>query len=236
MESFVVAKMVTLLFTSLFVLALLAIAAYFWQKPTSPEKIESLEPAPGRALFHEGTPSGRALAAADAEVQDLADAQKRRREVIDRAIAGDKTALQETQNNHSLYQEVLCALVANAHTDAALLSLVSYVTRNDLRVNKELAETFITSLSAKPDRGSVAKMLHVVALSDDAALYQKAAETALESWRKGHLAGVNSRELRSILDGEFWILSAATRSSGAGFLLKRALAGARRELDAAHLE
>jgi len=236
MESFVVAKMVTLLFTSLLVLALLAIAAYFWQKPASPQKLETLEPAPGRALFHEGTPSGRALAAADAEAQELADAQKRRRELLDRAITGDKTTLQETQNNGKLYEEVLCALVANAHTDADLLSLASYVTRNDLRVNRGLAEKFITSLSANPDRGSVAKMLHVAALADDAAVYQKAAETALESWRKGDLAGLNSRELRSILDGEFWILSATTRSSGAGFLLKRALAGARRELDAAHLE
>jgi hypothetical protein len=40
--------------------------------------------------------------------------------------------------------------------------------------------------------------------------------------------------LRSILEGEFWILSSPTRRSGAGFLLKRALAGARRELEAAH--
>ncbi len=228
--------MVTLLFTSLFVLALLAIAAYFWQKTASPKEIETLQPAPGRALFHEGTPSGRAIAAAEAEAQKLADAQKWHGELLDRAKAGDKTTLQETQNNRKIYEEVLGALVANAHTDGALLSLVSYVTRNDLRVTRELAEKFIASLSANPDRGSVAKMLHIAALSDDATLYQKAAETALESWRKGHLAGVDSRELRSILEGEFWILSATTRSSGAGFLLKRALAGARRELDAAHLE
>jgi hypothetical protein len=69
MESLVVAKRVTLLFTSLLILALLAIAAYFWQKPASSKKVETIEPAPGRALFHEGTPSGRALAAAYAMAQ-----------------------------------------------------------------------------------------------------------------------------------------------------------------------
>ena len=79
-------------------------------------------------------------------------------------------------------------------------------------------------------------MLHVAALSDDAAIYQKGVETALGSWRKGSLSEISPQELRAILEGEFWILSLPTRSSGAGFLLKRALAGARRELDAAHRE
>jgi hypothetical protein len=77
-------------------------------------------------------------------------------------------------------------------------------------------------------------MLHIAALSDDAAVYQKAVETALTFWRDGHLIDISAVELRSILDGEFWILSSPTRSSGAGFLLKRALNGARRELEAAH--
>jgi hypothetical protein len=36
-----------------------------------------------------------------------------------------------------------------------------------------------------------------------------------------------------LFDGEFWVLSARTRSSGAGFILKRKLASARRELETA---
>jgi hypothetical protein len=77
-------------------------------------------------------------------------------------------------------------------------------------------------------------MLHVAALSNDAAVYQTAVETALEFWRGGLLSEVSAQELRAILEGEFWILSSPARSSGAGFLLKRALAVARRELKAAH--
>jgi hypothetical protein len=76
-------------------------------------------------------------------------------------------------------------------------------------------------------------MLHVAALSDDAAVYQNAVETALEFWRERHLSEISAPELRSILEGEFWILSSPTRGSGAGFLLKETLAGARRELEAA---
>jgi hypothetical protein len=44
---------------------------------------------------------------------------------------------------------------------------------------------------------------------------------------------MSTQELRSILESEFWILSSTTRSSGAGFLLKRALRSAHRELEAA---
>jgi hypothetical protein len=77
-------------------------------------------------------------------------------------------------------------------------------------------------------------MVHVAALSDDAAVYQSAVEAALKFWRDRHPSEISTRELRTILEGEFWILSSPTRSSGSGFLLKQALAAARRELDAAH--
>lgn len=79
-------------------------------------------------------------------------------------------------------------------------------------------------------------MLHIAALSDDASVYQKAVQAALTGFRKGALPGVSGDELQAILEGEFWLLSSPTRSSGAGFLLKRELASARRELAAAHHE
>lgn len=228
--------MVTLLLTSLFVVTLLAIAIYFWQKPASSNKSEILPPLPGRALFQEGTPAGIAQAAVDAQDLKADKARQLRNDLLERARSGDKATLQEAQEDARLYDEVLDALVAGAESDAALLSLVSYIARNNIRVNRSLAERFIASSSGNLDRGRVAKMLHVAALSDDAAVYQKAVETALELWRKGSLSEVSAQQLRAILEGEFWILSSPTRSSGAGFLMKRALAGARRELDAAHRE
>jgi hypothetical protein len=227
--------MVTFLITSFFILAFAAIAIYFWQKPAAPTAVDVLPPPPGRGLFIDGTTEGRALALADAQEQATAAATQQHAELLERARNGDKSTLLEVLNlgNKQLYEEALNLLVAGADSDPKLVSLVSYVTRHELRVNQNLAASQIGSFRRTPDRNSTTKTLHVAALSDDAVVYQSAVEAVLQFWRAGQLAGVSAIELRSILDGEFWILSSATRSSGAGFLLKRTLANARRELDAA---
>lgn len=224
--------MVTFLITSLFILAFLAIAIYFWQKPVSSTETERLLPPPGRGLFIDGTLDGEAIALAKAEADSEADSA-RRAALIKRARVGEKSVLKETRNaeDADLYVEVLNVLVAGADSDPKLLSLVSYVSRNELPANEKLAERMIDSYKSAPDRNSTAKMLHVAALSDDAAVYRSAVETVLEFWRSGRLSEISRQELRSILEGEYWILSSPTRSSGAGFLLKQTLAGARRELE-----
>lgn len=228
--------MVTLLITSLVILAFLAVAAYFWQKPASSSQTATLTPPPGRGLFIDGTPDGLALEAAEAASEAIANTVRHRAELLARANAGEKSALQEAQSSSDalLYDEVLNSLVAVADSEPALLSLVSYITRHDLPVNRKLAERFIDSSKSVRDRSATAKMLHLAALANDAAVYQTAVETALESWRGGYLSRVSPQELHAILEGEFWILSSAARSSGDGFVLKRTLAAARRELEAAH--
>ncbi|HBB89196.1 MAG TPA: hypothetical protein DC047_16445 [Blastocatellia bacterium] len=227
--------MVTFLITSFFILAVAAIAVYFWQKPAAPTAVDVLPPPPGRGLFSDGTTEGRALALADAKEQADAAAARQRAELLERAGNGDKSTLLDALNlgDKQLYEEALNLLVAGADSDPGLLSLVSFVTRHELRVNQNLAASLIASYARAPDRNATAKTLHIAALSDDAVVYQSAVEVALQFWRAGRLVDVSALELRSILDGEFWILSSATKSSGAGFLLKRTLANARRELEAA---
>jgi hypothetical protein len=226
--------MVTLLITSFFILAFLAIAIYFWQKPASSTEAEALLPPPGRGLFIDGTNNGVALVLAEADSEATVNAARQRTGLLARAKGGEKSVLEEARNtgDGDLYDEVLNLLVAGSDSDPELLALVSYVTRHELRVNKKLAERVLDSYKSAPYRSSTAKMLHIAALSDDATLYQSAAETALDFWRDGRLSEISAQELRSILEGEFWILSSATRRSGAGFLLKRTLASARRELEA----
>jgi hypothetical protein len=228
--------MVTFLITSLVILAFLAVAVYFWQKPAPSDEAAALLPPPGRGLFIGGTLDEVGPAAAEADPETVANADRRRTELLGRAKGGEKSTLQEAQdtNDALLYDEVLNSLVAVTDSEPALLSLVSYITRHGLPVNKNLAQSFIDSCTSAPGKSSVAKMLHVAALSNNAAVYQTAVETALDFWRGGYLSEVSPQELRAILEGEFWILSSATRSSGAGFLLKRFLAVARRELEAAH--
>ncbi|HVQ36933.1 MAG TPA: hypothetical protein VMS31_05345 [Pyrinomonadaceae bacterium] len=227
--------MVTLLITSLFILAFLAIAIYFWQKPDSPSPADALGAPPGRGLFIDGVPDDPTAALIKVETDRQAKTTKQAA-FLERAKAGDKSVLLEAhiEAPPDTYREVLGLLTAGSDSDPILLSLVSYVTRHELPVTPQLGERFIDSYKRSPDRSSSAKTLHVAALSDDAAVYQSAVETALRLWRERRLTDISAEELRSILEGEFWILSAPTRRSGAGFLLKRALASARRELEAAH--
>lgn len=227
--------MVPFLITSFFILAIAAIAIYFWQKPAASTTVDILPPPPGRALFIDGTSEGRALVLADAEQRATVATTQQRAEVLGRARNGDKSTLPEALNlaDAQLYEEALNLLVTNADSDPKLLSLVSYVTRNEFRVNQNLAASQLAAYRRAPDRNSTAKTLHIAALCDDAVVYHSAVEAVLEFWRAGQLTSVSATELRSILDGEFWVLSSATRSSGAGFLLKRTLANARRELEAA---
>jgi hypothetical protein len=75
--------------------------------------------------------------------------------------------------------------------------------------------------------------MHFAALSDDPDIYRTAVENALQMWREAKLGDISAVELRALFEGEFWVLSSRSRSSGAGFVLKRTLDGARRELEAA---
>ena len=216
--------MVTLLFTALSVLVLIAVAAvYFRQKPGNASQTMELPLLPKPAgLFSDFQPA-----------QLPATADEPRKALLELAHTGDKKALHDAYaiNDRALYDEVLNTLVAQIHTDAQLLSLVSYVTRNELTLNKTLAQKTIDSWKDSLDRNTTAKLLHIAALSDDAATYGEAVEVVLDSWREGKLPDVSAIELQSLFNGEFWVLSSNARSSGAGFVLKRTLSTAKRELE-----
>jgi hypothetical protein len=221
--------MVTLLFTAIFIIGLLAITLYFWV-PRVKGNEQSLLPPPNppRGLFSEDD-TGRPLLPSPSN-----DDERQHKSLIERAKAGDKSVLPETQAfGNQFYSEVLSQLVADANSAPTLLALASYVTRNDLPVNNALAEAVIRNWKDSPDRSSTATAMHLAALADDADLYRSTVEAALDFWRRGVPSDITSAELGALFDGEFWVLSARTRSSGAGFVLKRTLANARRELETA---
>jgi hypothetical protein len=93
------------------------------------------------------------------------------------------------------------------------------------------AREFIETWKASLDRTSTAKMLHLAADADDAETYNNAAELALNAWQEGKLRDLSAAELHNLLNSEYWLLSSQTRSSGAGFILKRTLSRAKRELE-----
>ena len=218
--------MVTLLITSVFVLGLLVTAVYFWQKSNVTAQNMELPlppPKPPVGLFSDYQPAP--------ELPELTEPP--REALLERAANGDKNSLDEAHalNDRALYDEVLNILVAQVDSDAMMLSLVSYVTRNDYPVNKALAQKSIDYWKGSLDRNSTAKLLHIAALADDAQVYGQAVEAVLNTWREGKLQDVSATELLSLFNGEFWVLSSNARSSGAGFVLKRTLSTAKRELE-----
>ena len=223
--------MVTLFITAFAILVLIGIGIYFWQKPAADYSESVLPPSPNaRGLFADDASSiaeeHKRLALA---ASDLAES------LIARAKKGEYSALDDAHlsNNSVLYDRVLTELVHVSESNPKLLGLMSHVTQNDLPVNRSLARAAIASWKQVPDRSGTAKALHFAALSDDSDTYREAIESALGFWREGKLEDVSAVELKALFDGEFWILSARTRSSGAGFVLKRTLESARRELKAA---
>ena len=218
--------MVTLLLTSTLILALIAIGIYFWQKPAGgSEPAESLPPPRDHnGLFTVDEPNQLASA--------TENSLQSPETLLESARNGDKSALNQAHasSDPALYETVLNTLVAQVDSEAKLLSLLSYVTTSEFRVNKALAQKSIEHWQGNLDRQSIAKMLHIAALSDDARIYGKAVDIVLRSWREGRLSGVSAMELQALLNGEFWVLSSRTRSSGAGFVLKRTLSTANREL------
>ena len=218
--------MVTLLFTSVFIVGLLVIAVYFWQKSDVTEQNMELPlpPKTPTGLFSDYQPEALPLPEASEPPCDT---------LLELARTGDMKALDEAhaRNDRALYDEVLNILLSQVDSAAKILSLVSYVTRHEFPVNKALAQKTIDYWKESLDRNTTAKLLHIAALSDDAQTYGQAVEVVLDTWREGKLQDISAAELHSLFNGEFWVLSANARSSGAGFVLKQTLSTAKRELE-----
>ena len=227
--------MVTVLITSFLLIAAISYAFYWWQRASSEEDTERKAFPPRKvSLFGADTLEASASSRAPAKTSGVTQAE--RAALLERAARSDRTALLDAvaYNDAALYDEILNALVERVGSDKKLLALVSHITRHEeLRVNGRLAEAFIESWKTSPDRSATAKMLHIAALADDAALYQRAVETVLQFWREGRTVGISAEELRMLTESEYWLLSTGVRNSGAGFRLKWKLAGLRRELAAA---
>ncbi len=216
--------MVILLITSVLLFTLIAAAIYLWQKPSRTSDSMELPMREARSLFDNPEEI--------LEMSDPHDVEDQRKAVFERASSGEKESLVEaTKIDSELYDNCLNSLLTQCEHASQLQSLLSYIVRHELSVNTNLATAFIALWQSSPERGNTAKMLHVAALSDDAETYRKAVELILTKWREGKLPDISAIELQSLFSSEFWVLSSRTRSSGAGFLLKRTLSSVQRELN-----
>ncbi len=221
--------MITAILITLFVLAASGLALYFWQRPGQDDHIDKLAPPPEvRGLFDDQTSESEPIHSGKEE------AAQRRERLLERAARADSSALDEAHQarDRNLYNEILNELTRQAEKNReALRALVEYVTENkELRSNARLAQTLIESFKQTPDRRAVADMLHVAALTDDAAIYERAVEEAMELWQRGQPSGLTAENLLALVESQYWLLSPEARRSGAGFALRQSLERCRRQL------
>lgn len=158
---------------------------------------------------------------------------KRRKDLLERAARGEIQSLVEAKQtgDSAFYFQALDSLTdwaALCHEDLQLL--VSLISKEGLRANSRLAEQLLRAWRDAPDKRSTIEMIHIAALSDDAAIFQKAIESALEFWRKRKIPEFAAAELRDVMESQYWLLASEARQSGAGFALKRKMIDVRREL------
>src|SRR6185503_9413714 len=148
--------MVALLFTAVFIVGLLAIVLYFWAPRAHRSEQNLLPPLQSlRGLFsdeHGIEPVALPVAQSEPE----ADRESAHISLRERAKSGDKRVLNEAHalRDQRFYNELLDEFTAAVDGQATLLSLVSYITRNELPLNRRLAEAVITAWRNSPDRSS----------------------------------------------------------------------------------
>jgi hypothetical protein len=168
------------------------------------------------------------------------DAQLRQ-QLLDRVATGDLHTLddagrvgQTNVHGEAIYSEILEAFIERAERKPGELDrLVSYISSSsELRTNERLARRVIEDWRASPGSRSATEMLHIAALSDNATTYHKAVDALVESLEIGGQLRLSTEDLISLVQSEYWVLASEARQGGAGFALRKRIAGIRRELAA----
>ena len=137
------------------------------------------------------------------------EAEKLREEILNRANAGDFSALHDATTQQILYDEVLAVF---AKLD--LLATADYISRHDeLRTNAPFTEALLEAWQQMPTRHGVAKLLHISALSDDAEIYFLAVEALRNAWREQKIPDISGQELAAVIEAEYWLLKPSTRET-----------------------
>jgi hypothetical protein len=156
----------------------------------------------------------------------------RRAALLERARQFDLQVLNETRADAGEYREVLTELLQQTFASQdKFQALVGHISQSkELRSNPQLAKTMMATWKTSPDNKSTAQMIHNAALSDDAALLERAIAIAAEALQNGALPKLSAQDLLALAESEYWVLAPEARRSGAGFTLKNSLADLRHRL------
>ena len=228
--------MSAILIISVFLIFVATIAILRTKRPSSGKETEYLPPGlRPRGLFDD-----RAALSLDEGSEDESERradEEFERGLLSRATRGDFEVLKDAHagGNAEFYQHILDILVERRGENAdELHTLADFITQNgELRAGPTLAARLLEDWERNPSRAYVPQLLRVAALSDDAAIFERAVSSVMRAQSDGRLTDMSAEELRSLFEGEYWLLSSEAKRSGAGFLLKQRLSHVRRELSAA---
>lgn len=225
----------TFLIISVFLIAFVALALRRLNRRSPPTETHSFpETRRFDGLFAEQRAEElKALARAEAELR----AEEERQLLVARAAGGDETALNDAHNSgdKEVYGDALRALITQAGDCVERLRfLAEHIVDNaGLPASHEFAERMIEIYQVSLDQRSLGNMLHLAALTGDAALYHRAVGAVMAQWREGRVSKVSPTDILATIESGYWLISSEARLSGSGFLLKKAIAEVRRELAAA---
>jgi hypothetical protein len=223
-----------ILIISVFLVFVATIAILRTKRSQSKEEAQYLPPFPRPPRLFDESAYG-SLGEGLKEESERRASEEFEKELHLRAARGDLEVLKDAHaSGEELYRRVLDRLVERRGESAdELRALADFVTQNgELRASTALAERLIEDWQRNPSRASVTRLLRVAALSDDAATFERALSSVLRARNDGRLTGISAEVLRTLFEGEYWLLSSEAKRSGAGFLLKQRLAHVRRELSA----
>lgn len=216
---------------TLVLLAAIAYTIYRKQQPDAAHGYE-LPPTLPRNLFG-ANPAPETNDAAQRTHDEQARAEQRAT-LLARAAEGDCEALTDAARltDANAYGATLDALMKWAESSPERLhALAAFVSHDkELRASVELSQMFSRAWAESPDKASTARALHLAAVSDDAGEFARVVDSCVQLWRAGRLGSLSADDLRALVEGEFWLMNSAARSSGAAFVLKQIIAGLRAEL------
>jgi hypothetical protein len=221
-----------ILIISVFLIALASFALLRTKRSSSKEDTDYLPPGiSSQGLFAETATKSLEEAGREAKRNASEELEK---QMLERAARGDFDVLKDARatRKDALYRQTLDTLVEHSSENGTdLRSLADFIAGNDeLRSSPALAARFLEEWEKEPSRASVATLLRVAALSDDARLFERVMAKVLEAWEAKRMSDLSAGSLRSLFESEYWLLSSEAKRSGAGFQLKQALADARRRL------
>ena len=227
--------MSAILIISVFLIFVATLAILRTKRSPSNEETEYLPPGlRPRGLFDDR--AAGSLGEGSEDESKKRASEEFERGLLSRAAQGDFEVLKDAHaGSAELYRHILDILVERCGESAdELRTLADFITQNDeLRASHTLAARLLEDWERNPSRAYVPQLLRVAALSDDAAMFERAVLSLMRAQSDGRLTDMSAEELCSLFEGEYWLLSSEAKRSGAGFLLKQRLAHVRRELSAA---